>query len=48
MKQGALVFDKQASRYDIRFDLTNYYGGVHCGQTFGCPPVWKRLRIGIW
>ena len=34
MKQGALVFDKEAGRYDIRFDLTNYYGGVHCGQTF--------------
>ena len=34
MKQGALVFDKQAGRYDIRFDLTCYYGGLHCGQTF--------------
>ena len=34
MKQGALVFDKQAGRYDIRFYLADYYGGVHCGQTF--------------
>lgn len=34
MKQGALVFDKQAGRYDIRFDLADFYGGVHCGQTF--------------
>ena len=34
MKQGALVFDKQAGRYDVRFDLADYYGWVHCGQTF--------------
>lgn len=34
MKQGALVFVKETGRYDIRFDLTAYYGGVHCGQTF--------------
>ena len=34
MKQGALVFDKQAGRYDVRFDLADYYGGVHCGQSF--------------
>ena len=28
MKQGALIFDEQADRYDIRFDLADYYGGV--------------------
>ena len=26
MKQGALIFDEQADRYDIRFDLADYYG----------------------
>ena len=26
MKQGALIFDEQTDRYDIRFDLADYYG----------------------
>ena len=30
MKQGALFFDETADRYDIRFDLADYYGGLHC------------------
>ena len=34
MKQGALIFDEQTDRYDIRFDLADYYGGLHCGETF--------------
>ena len=28
MKQGALFFDETADRYDIRFDLADYYGGL--------------------
>ena len=32
MKQGALIFDDTADRYDIRFDLADYYGGLHCGE----------------
>ena len=32
MKQGALFFDETADRYDIRFDLADYYGGLHCGE----------------
>lgn len=28
MKQGALIFDEQTDRYDIRFDLADYYGGL--------------------
>ena len=35
MKQGALIFDERSDRYDIRFDLADYYGGLHCGETFG-------------
>ena len=31
MKQGALFFDETADRYDIRFDLADYYGGLRCG-----------------
>jgi len=34
MKQGALIFNKLMDRYDIRFDLADYYGGLHCGQCF--------------
>ena len=33
MKQGALIFDERSDRYDIRFDLADYYGGLHCGET---------------
>ena len=34
MKQGTLIFDEQADHYDIRFDLSDYYGGLLCGETF--------------
>ena len=36
MKQrcGVLVYNKERDRIDIRFDLNNYYGGLHCGQCF--------------
>ena len=47
MKQGALIFDETTDRYDIRFDLADYYGGLHCGD---CLDVmiggkWKPTRI---
>ena len=55
MKQGTLIFDetadrydiRTADRYDIRFDLADYYGGLHCGE---CMEVfaggkWKPTRI---
>ena len=46
-KTGALIFDETADRYDIRFDLNDYYGGLHCGD---CLEVfvrgkWKPTRI---
>ena len=46
-KTGALIFDETADRYDIRFDLADYYGGLHCGE---CMEVfvsgkWKPTRI---
>ena len=34
MKQGALIFDKESGRYDIRFGLNDYHGGLHCGECF--------------
>ena len=47
MKQGALIFNEQTDRYDIRFDLADYYGGLHCGE---CLEVmvggkWRSTRI---
>ena len=47
MKQGALIFDKHTERYDIRFGLDEYYGGLHCGE---CLDVmiggkWQPTRI---
>ena len=49
MKQGALIFDEQADRYDIRFDLEDYYGGLHCGETFYVMVGgrWKPTRIEL-
>ena len=29
MKQGALIFDKESGRYDIRFGLDDYNGGLN-------------------
>ena len=40
-------FDETADRYDIRFDVNDYYGGLHCGD---CMEVfvrgkWKPTRM---
>lgn len=45
---GALVFDERTDRYDIRFDLNSYYGGLHCGECFDVfvRGKWKPTRIG--
>ncbi|MDE6884707.1 MAG: DUF5348 domain-containing protein [Clostridia bacterium] len=34
MKRGVLVFDKESNRYDICFGFEDYYGGLHCGESF--------------
>ena len=46
-RTGALIFDETADRYDIRFDVDDYYGGLHCGD---CMEVfvrgkWKPTRM---
>lgn len=33
-KHGALIYDESIDRIDIRFDLDDYYGGLHCGECF--------------
>lgn len=47
MKQGTLVYDCATDRYDIRFDLNHYCGGLHCGQCFDVMVggKWKPTRI---
>ena len=34
MRIGTLVPQRGTDRLDIRFSLTSYYGGLHCGETF--------------
>ncbi|MFR5253067.1 MAG: DUF5348 domain-containing protein [Butyricicoccus sp.] len=45
-EQGALIFDEQTDRYDIR-DLAGYYGGLHCGECFDVMigGKWQPTRI---
>lgn len=47
MKQGALIYDRETGRYDIRFGLNDYYGGLHCGECFDAfvGGKWKPTRI---
>ena len=33
-KQGTLIYDHDADRMDVRFDVEEYYGGLHCGECF--------------
>ena len=52
MKQGTLIFDEYRDRYDIRFDLNEYYGGLHCGDclevfTSGSLQEWNTAITGI-
>lgn len=46
-RTGALTFDETADRYDIRFDISEYYGGVHCGDCFDVfvRGKWKPTRM---
>ena len=46
MKQGALIFDERTDRYDIRFDLADYYGGLHCGETINASEKLNCEKIG--
>lgn len=41
-REGTLCYDRESGRYDIRFSLEEYYGGLHCGECFD---VWES---GMW
>ena len=45
--RATLVYDRATDRYDIRFDLDRYYGGLHCGECFDVMVggKWKPTRI---
>ena len=44
---GNLFYDKESGRYDIRFGMESYYGGLHCGECFEVKinDVWVPVRI---
>lgn len=46
-KNGVLIYDERQERFDIRFGLEEYYGGLHCGESFEVEinGKWKPTRI---
>ena len=46
-REGNLYYDKSSGRYDIRFDVESYYGGLHCGECFEVKvkDTWIPVRI---
>lgn len=34
MRTGVLIYNGNVRRFDIRFDLEHYHGGLHCGECF--------------
>ena len=49
MKQGTLIFDEYRDRYDIRFDLKDYLGGLYPGDQLEVFAYgkWKKTEIAI-
>lgn len=47
MREGILIYDYETERYNIRFDLEEYYGGLHCGDCIDVfiNGAWKSTRI---
>ena len=46
-REGNLFYDKESGRYDIRFGMESYYGGLHCGECFEVKikDAWIPVRI---
>ena len=46
-REANLFHDKESGRYDIRFGMESYYGGLHCGECFEVKinDVWVPVRI---
>lgn len=47
MKNGVLIYDNETERYDVRLGLEDYYGGLHCGESFEVKirGKWQPTRI---
>ena len=48
-KTGALIFDETADRYDIRFDVNDYYGGLRLRRLHGglCAGQMEAYPYGV-
>ena len=46
-REGALWYDMESGRYDIRFGLEEYYGGLHCGECFDVKVEGKWIPVRI-
>lgn len=48
-QEGNLFYDRESGRYDIRFGMESYYGGLHCGECFDVKVEdrWVPVRIEI-
>ena len=33
-RQGVLIYDEESGRFDIRFSLEEYYGGLHYNRWY--------------
>lgn len=47
LRDGILIYDELIQRFDIRFGLEEYYGGLHCGECFEvkADQDWIPVRI---
>ena len=47
MREGNLFYDRACDRYNIRFGLASFYGGLHCGECFDVrvKDAWIPVRI---
>lgn len=47
LREGSLFYNPESGRYDIRFGLESYYGGLHCGECFDVKVQdrWVPVRI---
>lgn len=49
VRQGNLFYDSDMERYDIRFGIASFYGGLHCGECFEVKVKnqWVPVRIEL-
>ncbi len=47
MRKGALIYNEESGRMDIRFGLEEYYGGLHCGDGMEVMVGGKWIRTRI-